>query len=78
MVRTLLTAMTTASLSADGCPKYPRASTLAKSALRLSYAPMAGKPCLPAMSPTSMEPGPSHTDISMENNWGEGSRRKKH
>ena len=39
---------------------------LAKSALRLSYAPMAGKPRLPAMSPTSMEPSPSHTDISMD------------
>lgn len=55
---------------------------LAKSALRQSYASMAGKPRLPAMSPTSMEPGPSHTDISMdismENNRGEGSRGKMH
>ena len=37
---------------------------------------MAGKPRLPAMSPTSIEPGPSHTDISMdismENNRGGG------
>ena len=55
---------------------------LAKSALRLSYAPMAGKPRLPAMSPTSMEPSPSHTDISMdismESNRRGGRRRKMH
>lgn len=40
---------------------------LPKPAPRQSNAPMADKPCLPAMNPKAMAPGTYHTDLSGEN-----------